>query len=56
MTIRTRVDPFADQIVADPDRLDQAISNLVANALRHTPPGGATPLKPRRRPAVVNCV
>jgi two-component system sensor histidine kinase BaeS len=27
-------------VTADPDRLDQIISNLVANALRHTPPGG----------------
>jgi signal transduction histidine kinase len=30
ITIRTHVDPSADQIVADPDRLDQAIGNLVA--------------------------
>jgi signal transduction histidine kinase len=44
VTIRTRVDPSADQIVADPDRLDQALSNLVANALRHTPPGSAIDL------------
>ena len=44
VTIRTRVDPAADQIVADPDRLDQAISNLVANALRHTPAGGTIDL------------
>lgn len=27
-------------VFADPDRLDQVISNLVANALRHTPSGG----------------
>jgi signal transduction histidine kinase len=44
VTIRTRVDPSVDQIVADPDRLDQAIGNLVANALRHTPPGGTIDL------------
>jgi signal transduction histidine kinase len=31
--------------VADPDRLDQALSNLVVNALRHTPPGGAIALE-----------
>ncbi|MEW6241796.1 MAG: ATP-binding protein [Chloroflexota bacterium] len=30
---------------ADPDRLDQVLSNLVANALRHTPSGGRVTLK-----------
>lgn len=44
VTIRTHVESDADQIVADPDRLDQAISNLVANALRHTPSGGTIDL------------
>mgnify|MGYP000748946136 FL=1 len=28
------------QITADYDRLDQVLSNLISNALRHTPPGG----------------
>lgn len=28
------------QIEADPDRLDQILSNLVSNAIRHTPQGG----------------
>jgi two-component system OmpR family sensor kinase len=45
VTIRTRIDRSADQIVADPDRLDQALSNLVANALRHTPPQGSIELE-----------
>ncbi len=45
VTIRMRVDASADQIVADPDRLEQAISNLVANALRHTPAGGTIDLE-----------
>jgi signal transduction histidine kinase len=44
VTIRTHVAPDADQILADPNRLDQAISNLVGNALRHTPPGGTIEL------------
>jgi signal transduction histidine kinase len=57
VTIRTCVDPAADQIVADPDRLDQAISNLVANALRHTQPGGTIDLDATyRRQRVPNTV
>jgi signal transduction histidine kinase len=35
-----RVDPAATQVVGDPDRLQQALQNLAANALRHTPAGG----------------
>jgi signal transduction histidine kinase len=39
------VDPQADQAVADPDRLEQAVDNLYVNALRHTPPGGTIDLR-----------
>ena len=34
----------ADQLAADPERLEQVIENLTANALRHTPAGGAVRL------------
>jgi signal transduction histidine kinase len=34
----------ADQVVADPDRFEQVVENLVANALRHTPAGGTIEL------------
>jgi two-component system sensor histidine kinase BaeS len=44
VTIRIQVDPHADQVVADPDRIEQAIENLVANALRHTSSGGTITL------------
>jgi signal transduction histidine kinase len=45
VAIRIHVYPQADQVVADPDRIEQAIENLVANALRHTPAGGAITLR-----------
>jgi len=32
-------------LLADPDRLDQVLGNLVANALRHTPAGGCITLR-----------
>jgi signal transduction histidine kinase len=35
----------ADQVLADPDRIEQVIENLVANALRHTPSGGSVDLR-----------
>src|SRR3954463_838397 len=44
VAIRIHVDAQADQVVADPDRIEQAIENLVGNALRHTPAGGTITL------------
>ena len=45
IAIQIHVDPHADQVVADPDRIEQAIENLVGNALRHTPPGGTITMR-----------
>jgi signal transduction histidine kinase len=39
-----RVQPGAERLVGDPDRLEQALQNLAANALRHTPDSGAVTL------------
>jgi signal transduction histidine kinase len=44
VSIRIHVERLADQVVGDPDRIEQAIENLVGNALRHTPPGGSVTL------------
>jgi signal transduction histidine kinase len=35
-----RVEPGGEQVTGDRDRLEQALQNLAANALRHTPDGG----------------
>ncbi|HEX7282967.1 MAG TPA: HAMP domain-containing sensor histidine kinase [Vicinamibacterales bacterium] len=48
VAIGIHVDPLADQVMADPDRIEQAIENLVANALRHTPSGGTITLRAMR--------
>jgi len=40
VTLRASVAPEVDQIVGDPNRLEQVVENLVANALRHSTSGG----------------
>ncbi len=40
VTLATRIDPHLPQVAADPDRIGEVLANLLANALRHTPPGG----------------
>jgi two-component system sensor histidine kinase BaeS len=40
----SEIGPGAETAYGDPDRLEQALQNLAANALRHTPDGGAIAL------------
>jgi signal transduction histidine kinase len=43
----------AERVAGDPDRLEQALQNLAANALRHTPDGGTLGLAADRTEAGV---
>ena len=53
ITIEERLDPAADRIAGDPDRLQQVIWNLVANAVKFTPRGGRVIVTLRRSGSVV---
>jgi signal transduction histidine kinase len=52
VTLRTIVEPGADVLRGDRDRLEQALQNLAANALRHAPSGSTIELRacPYRAP------
>jgi signal transduction histidine kinase len=39
----------ASHVIGDPDRLEQVLQNLAANALRHTPAGGTVSIVTRRQ-------
>ena len=43
--LTTSIEPGAEIVQGDPMRLEQALQNLAANALRHTPAGGRVELR-----------
>jgi len=49
VALTSRVDASAKSIVGDPDRLEQALQNLAANALRHVPEAGQIRLTAERQ-------
>ena len=42
------IEPGAETLTADPFRLEQAVENVTANAIRHTPAGGTIRLRAER--------
>jgi signal transduction histidine kinase len=45
IAVSSEVEGGADQIVGDPDRIEQVVENLITNAVRHTPERGRIELR-----------
>jgi signal transduction histidine kinase len=50
ITVGTQIEPEDLEVWGDPQRLEQALQNLAANALRHTPEGSTIDLRARKAP------
>ncbi len=51
IALETSIAPDVSDVTGDPNRLEQAVQNLAANAVRHTPEGGrVTAARRSRRP------
>jgi len=50
ITLRTLVEPPDLAVQGDAPRLEQALQNLAANAIKHTPEGGVVELRATRQP------
>ncbi len=48
VTLSGSVDPGADPVRMDTQRIGRVLNNLIGNALRHTPPGGEVEVRARR--------
>ncbi len=49
LTLDVQIEPNVPLLYADPDRVLQVLSNLLSNALRHTPEGGQIALSVRQQ-------
>ncbi len=49
ISLAVAMEPGLPDILADPERMNQVLGNLVGNALRYTPSGGRITLSARRR-------